>query len=385
MIYKLNFCFLSLLSMVLLLSGCDRFGDSNLPQPAPLKPIQALIHGKVMWSYDIGLNQEDLKFSIALDSEYQHLFIATPKGSVFALAADTGHLIWRKDLDTLLTSGVGQGSNLLLVGSQQGIYYALNKATGALEWKAELTAPSLAPASFISDKVLIKTIDDQVWALDNKTGKTLWTFSSGYPQLILRFGSSPRAVGNKVIIGLASGKIFAISLNDGSILWEQTIGFAEGATDVQQMVDIDVNPYIDQGEVYIAAYQGMLACLQFSTGNFIWKHPLSSYTGMVLDDQDLFITDEKGYLWDFNKRNGAVRWKQDQLLYRNLTAPVLLKNMIVVGDGEGYLHFLSKETGQFQGRVAISQQAIVSSPLVKGSSVYILNQAGRIFRYKLDQ
>ena len=53
-------------------------------------------------------------------------------------------------------------------------------------------------------------------------------------------------------------------------------------------------------------------------------------------------------------------WKQDKLLYRRLTAPVVFDRNIVVGDVEGYLHVLSPVDGTLIGRVATDGSAIRS-------------------------
>ena len=59
-----------------------------------------------------------------------------------------------------------------------------------------------------------------------------------------------------------------------------------------------------------------------------------------------------------DRASGASRWKQDKLLRRKLTAPVVVDGKIVVGDSLGYLHVLSKDDGALVGRLAVDGGAV---------------------------
>lgn len=72
---------------------------------------------------------------------------------------------------------------------------------------------------------------------------------------------------------------------------------------------------------------------------------MSSYTGVTTDDHQIYVTDEKGYIWALDKNSGATLWRQEKLADRYLTAPTILDNTIVVADVGGYVFWLSKEDG----------------------------------------
>ncbi len=51
---------------------------------------------------------------------------------------------------------------------------------------------------------------------------------------------------------------------------------------------------------------------------------------------------------------GVTLWTQSDLLHRLLTSPVLYNGNPVVGDSEGYLHWINVEDGRF-----VAQQKLI--------------------------
>jgi outer membrane protein assembly factor BamB len=67
------------------------------------------------------------------------------------------------------------------------------------------------------------------------------------------------------------------------------------------------------------------------------------------------------------------------LFLRRLSAPLALGREIVVGDVEGYVHFLSRENGAFIGRVSTDGSPI-RSPLVKLENGFLVQtQDGNLY------
>jgi len=75
-----------------------------------------------------------------------------------------------------------------------------------------------------------------------------------------------------------------------------------------------------------------------------------------------------------DKATGASLWKQDKLLHRQLSPPVIVEGRVVVGDGFGYLHVLSADTGEIVGRLATDGTAVKS--IVPTRSGLLVQTAG---------
>ena len=64
------------------------------------------------------------------------------------------------------------------------------------------------------------------------------------------------------------------------------------------------------------------------------------------------------------------------------SAPVIIGDSIIVGDLEGYLHWLDKESGETQQRISIGKDKISSVPLVMENTVIVQTDGGNLVSVK---
>ena len=179
------------------------------------------------------------------------------------------------------------------------------------------------------------------------------------------------------IVGFSDGRLDAIDIETGSVVWQRSIAFASGSSDVERLVDIDADPVVRSGVAYLASYQGYVGALSLENGQFIWNKPASTYRNMAIDTNTLYMTDSNDVLWAFDKQTGQVKWKQISLKARGLSEPVLMGNRLVVGDKTGYLHLVSTQNGELLSRTQLSG-AIDISPSVSGHRVYVMTANGKL-------
>ncbi len=370
------------LASVLILTGCSTLsglGSDNAPKPAPLLALKNEYAVKTLWTAHAqsGVAKDYLQLGpVAADGR---LFTADAKGKVVALDAHNGRVIWRVNTKAPITSGPAVGQGLVVVGTADAQVIALNEQTGAVSWRVKVPNQVLAAPQISQNRIIITTISGKVCALSSQNGQILWTYDHTAPAMILRGGSLPQVADNKVIVGFSDGKLAAFDLGDGHLIWQQTIAVPQGAAPVQQMVDIVADPVIANGVIYVATYQGKIAAVALQTGQINWLQAISSYTGLVLGAQQVFVTDASGNVWAFARNNGQVLWTQHQLANRQLTAPQLIGNTVVVADGEGYIHGLSTVDGHLMARTLISKnKAILAAPVVVGNTVYVATQNGLV-------
>src|SRR5262249_19121926 len=114
-----------------------------------------------------------------------------------------------------------------------------------------------------------------------------------------------------------------------------------------------------------------------------WQQEISSYAGLAVDAQNVYVTDANSYIWAFNRRTGALVWKQDKLFGRGLTGRAVVGNVVVVGDSNGYVHWLSAADGNFIARTQLGKRGILSTAIVNGADVYIYNSSGELAKYRI--
>ena len=252
-------------------------------------------------------------------------------------------------------------------------------------WQQAIGNQVLGLAAISENTIVVKTVADALIALNTSNGEIKWQYNGDAPQLVLRGGSQPIIADNAVVVGFANGKVGKFNLNNGTPLWLQSIATPNGSFPVQRMIDITASPVISSGIIYASTYQGNIAALELSTGQVVWNHKLSSYTGLALQGSKLYVTDSNSHVWSFQQDNGGVAWRQTGLQARIISAPALLNNTVVVGDGQGYVHWLQMSNGEFIAREKLSSDPIHTAPIVIGNTIYVLDIDGHLAAYRITK
>ena len=99
---------------------------------------------------------------------------------------------------------------------------------------------------------------------------------------------------------------------------------------------------------------------------------------MGLDPRYAFVADEKGAVQAFDRTNGRSVWKQDKLANRQLSQPQAVGEFVAVGDLEGYVHFLARDTGAFVARYEVGGGRVAAPPQALPAGVLVQTQSGRM-------
>lgn len=381
-----------LLLAFLLLSGCGTMADPRewfsgsdpALEPAELSDFSPSLQPVVLWSADVG------KGSV----HYNRLLPAVSDGRVYTLdaegllqarQADSGALLWQVETGLPTSAGPGVGDGLLVVGTAEGQVVAFDAESGAERWRRELSSEVLAVPAIGQDKVVVHTADGKLFGLDAAGGEKRWVYNHKAPVLTLRGGSSPVISGSTVFCGLSGGKLVALALDSGLVEWEGHVSIPTGRSDLERMVDVDADPLVYSGTVYSVAYQGDVVALGEGSGKVFWKRKLSAYNNMAVNWQQLAVSDAQGFVWSLDPDTGSARWRVEELRNRELSAPALMGDHVVVGDLEGYLHWLSANDGSFTARLKVSGDPIIAPPVMTEEHLYVLSSDGKLTALRLPE
>lgn len=370
----------------ILLSGCAAIkgtisgvGTDNTPAPSPLVTYKQQLSVRNVWMAHAGgiVGSDYLKLGPYVADN--RIFTADAKGIVFANDLKAGKRLWSVNVKCPITSGPVANQGVVIVGTGNGRVVAIDENKGSILWRTDVPDAVLATPAIGQGLVFIKTVDGKLCALSASTGKILWVYDHGAPALVMRSGGAPLIAGNIVISGFPDGKLAAFNLQ-GNLLWEEEVASSQGVSPIEQMVDIDADPVVaSNGVVYVTTYQGSLAALNASSGHILWRQDISSYTGLALGQNKVFVTDADGTVWAFDRETGSILWQQSQLCHRVLTEPVMVGNAVLVGDGFGYLHFLSPVDGHTMARIMFEHNVkILAPPVVIGNFAYVGNVKGSL-------
>jgi len=378
----IKFFAFSVLAPVLLTACSGLFDKDNTPEPKPLTEFRAEIKPQLIWTAKAGsgVNDEYLKIGPTLGTNA--IFTSSLSGTVTSINKMTGQRNWQIETKLPVTTSPGVGNGMVVIGSRTGDVVALRETDGKIIWQTKIKGEILARPAIAGDKVVIKAVDGYTRALSALNGHELWAFQQVEPSLILRGSSAPLIASQSVLVGYANGNLAKLSLQSGQLSWMQTVAIPEGIFAIQRMIDIDADPLVYDHRIYAATYQGKIASLSWESGSILWSHDLSSYTGMTADHDAIYVSDAKSYVWGFNADSGLVNWRQTQLESRVVSGPASMGSYVVVGDGEGFLHWISKRDGHFAGR-QFAGGAIYAAPIVENNVLYAVTNKGYLVAYKL--
>jgi outer membrane protein assembly factor BamB len=357
-------------------------GDSdNAEPPAELIEIRQRLNIVELWSENTGSGTDNQYLKLAPVVFNQRLYIADAEGRIQAMDATNGNKIWSVDADTRITGGPGFGENTVLVGTAEAETIAFSAEDGEELWRATVSSEILSAPQKAHNTVVVLTGDGKIFGLSGNKGKRLWIYDRTVPSLTLRGTSTPVIDGDLVIAGFDGGKMAALEVRTGKLIWEASVATARGRSDLERMVDIDVEPMVVDGVIYIATFQGRLSAMQVETGRVLWDREISSYAGFDADEQNIYVTGDKSRISVFDRYTSTEVWTQKKLHLRGVTAPAVIGDYVVVGDFEGYLHWMSRASGKFVARNRLCKDRIISSPLVVGKILYGFCSDGTLTAY----
>lgn len=336
-----------------LLAGCSSAIDPVEP-PQPLTVITPELKAEHRWVRQLGKGSYTQHLQLIPLVDGERVYHADNRGHVMAYDAFSGERLWRIGLDASINAGPSGSGDLLLFGGDAEVI-ALHKQDGSLAWRAPVSSEVLSLPAQQGEHVVVHTVDGNIIALDANSGIRRWRHSESVPTLSLRGGGNPVIVDDLVLCGTANGKVVALDLKDGMLRWQTTVAVPSGRSELERMVDVDADLAVSDGVVYAVSYQGNLVAMTLAGGQMMWNREVPSATGISVDSEMLYVTDIDGDVWALSRRGGAVMWKQTALHQRALTAPVLQGNYLIVGDFDGYLHWLRKDDGRIAARARIQQ------------------------------
>jgi len=361
------------------LFGCSLFGSSK-PKPTPLTPINERLSVQTDWQVSVG---KAGNFTFLPASGGPVVLAASNDGTLMRL--DNGREVWRVSADQKLSAGTASDGRLVAVGTYKGEVLAFDFETGKRVWSTNVKGELVAPPAITEGLVIVRTSDNRVIGLDGNDGKQRWNYQRSNPPLAVRSVAPPLPFGPFVLVGMPGGKIYALALQNGAPAWEGTVSVPRGATELDRVSDVVSVPAVQGSQMCAVAFQGRAACFDMQGGNQMWSREVSSVAGITMDDRRVFIPDEQGVVHAFDRASGASVWRQDRLKYRTLSAPVALPMGLVVGDAEGFLHVLDRDTGEFIGRLNVGGNGIMSIlPALGPNTAVLQTRSGTVMAVSLQ-
>jgi len=385
---------------VLWLAGCTQFeavkqlgssfqnllgGTDNSEPPKELEPLEPTVNMNVLWKTTVGKGYDEQIVNLVPAVTSTTVYVADRRGLVEAHHRQDGDRIWEADTRLELSAGPVVAGDKLLLGTSNAELLAIGITDGALIWKATLSSEVLALPRASRNRVVVRTSDGRLAGLDLNNGAIKWTHERSIPPLSVRSLGSPTLTGNLVLDGFGGGKLIALTIDDGKPVWETTAAIPHGRSEVERLVELDADPLVKDETAYVTGFQGGVTAVHLGDGEIEWRQTtVYSSHGLAGGRRSLFISDGNSDVWQLDLRNGGDMWKQDALHQRRLTVPALIRNRLVVGDFEGYLHALSADDGSLVGRLQLDDEPIRATPVVHDETLFVYTSGGVLAAIGID-
>lgn len=383
----------AMVAMLVLLAGCSTvkgwFGGKDKENEKPTKPAELVDFTTTanvtrIWTATAGKGEGKTGVRQVPSIVDGRVYAAALEGGVSALDLQSGQRLWHYKSDLRLSGGPGAGDGLVAVGTLDGEVIVLDASTGTEKWRANVPNEVISAPAVGQGLVLVRTNDGRVTAFDASSGERRWFWVREMPTLTVR-GNAPLTLGPGIVfVGNDDGTVSSLLLGDGREVWQQAIGIPEGRTELQRMSDVDGAPVLDGSTLYATSFSGETLALEGPSGRPLWTRDNGGAGGLGVSSGRVAVTDTDGTVWGLDKFSGSAMWSNPQLARRLVTAPAVHGDYVVVGDYDGYVHWLKLDDGQFAARAKTGGKAVKGQPVEADGILVVQNINGELTAFRIQ-
>jgi len=359
-------------------------------EPAELVDFTPTVKVRKLWSTGVGKGEGHIGVRQHPAVADGRVFAAAVEGGVQALDLQTGKRIWeykpekvKKKPKLRLAGGPGVGEGLVVIGTLDGQVIALDAASGTEKWRARVPNEVITAPAIAQGLVFVRSNDGRITAFEASNGERRWFHDQEGPTLTVRGNASVVAGPGVVFVGNDEGTVSTLAMQDGRVLWSQTVGVPEGRSELQRMADVDGAPVLENTTLFVTSFKNQTMAIEGPTGRPLWSRDHGGAGGVAVSTGLAVVSDNAGSVWGLDKASGAALWSQAALARRSLTGAAIQGDYAVVGDYKGYLHWLRLDNGELAARERAGHDALVAQPVVADGILLVQNTDGDIIAFSL--
>jgi len=372
-------------SLIVLLAACG--SPDNSEPPAPLTDINNGLRFDQIWTIKTGAGISAGSYNRQPLLVGDEIFTVDIDGLIKNIDAESGKLKWDFETGIESITGLFGNNKIIVASSRNGELNIYDRTDNNLNfrWSARLKGEIRSPPVTNADSLFIRTVDGRLSSISKADGSIQWTVSHLVPALSLTGNSAPILHNELVIAGFDDGKLAAFDQTNGQVVWEITVSQPTGRSEIERLVDVDGQFILGDGVIYVSSYQGRIAAIQAIDGEELWSRKFSSFNAMSIDADAIYISSDSSHLWSIDRRTGSALWKQDILHARKISAPLLFKDKIIVGDFDGHVHWFNQSDGALIGRLRPSYKRHYSRPFQWDNKIFAMDSDGILSSFEVIQ
>jgi outer membrane protein assembly factor BamB len=360
------------LAAAALLAACS---STDKPKPTPLESFTPAIAGSPAWQVKL----DGIAFPLQVAARPDQFVAAGNDGTVLALDPATGRELWRTNAGAPIAAGVGSDGRFASVVTRNNELVVFE--AGSEKWRKRLPARVLTAPLVAGERVFVLRVDRVVQAFDALDGRALWTWQRAGEPLTLAQAGVIAPYKNLLLVGQGP-RLVALDPLRGQPRWESAVATPRGTNEVERLAEL-IGPLLRVGDTVCArAFQSAVGCVDASRGVLTWSRPGGGATPLGGDAELLVGADASGRLTAWRTPTGEVAWTNERMLYRELSGPLMAGAVVVLGDLEGQIHFLSRQDGTTQLRLPTDGTPLAGPPVLAGTTLLVATRGGGLFAFR---
>lgn len=298
--------------------------------------------------------------------------------------------VWKYTGDELIEFPPIYVDDRLYFIDNDGVYVALNANTGKVVWEKQLASLNASsPAYYKGVLYSVSLSPGQALAVRARDGKVLWR-----KPLDGRAESSPLVMKGRMYFGNESGELLALDIKDGSTIWETGLNGAVKAA-----------PAYDDGKLYVGDYGGVMNAVAADDGQIVWQ---TSDLGLGIAGSGRFYStaavafgrvyagDVDNRAYSFDADTGEIAWtvSAGDYVYSGIaaadtkgTGPTVYfgshdRNVYAVDAKSGDVKWAEHAGGQISGPATVVGDVVYVSTFSGNATIGLdLGTGRRVFSY----
>lgn len=219
------------------------------------------------------------------------LIAASSAGLLRAYDAQGGEVLWSVQVDGRLVAGPTSDGKRIYQPVANGILLAIAADDGSELFRVDLAAP-LAASAVVADLVFVTSVHGEMFAVSPDDGRIVWQVSLGGDAW-----TAPAVADGRLFVGLSNGALVALDAQTGEELWRfHTVEVVRAsATAVGKFV-------------VVGTMGGMLYCLKAADGTVTDQRQLRGAIAAppIADGSRVFVATEQGEISCFGDAHEEV-------------------------------------------------------------------------------
>lgn len=353
----------------------------------------------LIWSANIGQGN-GRKQRITADPVVAESRVFTLDSSALVTATSTaGATLWTRDLtpptdsaDEATGGGLAYADGVIYVTLGFGSLNALDASDGSVIWSQDLEATSSGAPTVAGDLVYLTSGDDTGWAIERDSGRVRWQVGGAQSVSNILGAPSPVVTSDLAIFSFGSGDVQAVFRRGGLRRWDaavvgERLGYASA-----KIGDITAAPVVQGNQLFVGNQSGRIVALNLGNGSRDWTAkdgavgpiwPAGGSVFAVTDRNELIRLDAAtgDRIWGVELPNFVKDRPRRRAAVFAHFGPILAGGHLLLAGSDGVLRSFDPTDGALLAQVDIPSGA-ATAPAIAGGTLYLVTENGQLLAYR---